>query len=156
MIKSSTVVQVMTSLRGDGNSRKSGGSVGGDDILFGGAGADRLGGKGGNDILYGGDDDDMLWGDDGDDLMYGGLGNDKLYGDKGMDTFALAAGEGTDMIMDFMAGEDLIGLADGLTFGQLTVSADGNDAVITAGDETLATVMKTSVGALTESAFMTV
>ena len=143
-------------LRGDGNSSKSGGSVGGDDILFGGAGSDRLGGKGGNDTLYGGEDDDMLWGDDGDDLMYGGLGNDKLYGGKGLDTFVLAAGEGTDMIMDFMAGKDLIGLAGGLTFGQLTVNADGDNAVIAAGDETLATVMNTGIDALTESAFMTV
>ncbi|MEO1386162.1 MAG: calcium-binding protein [Cyanobacteria bacterium J06634_6] len=143
-------------LRGDANSRKSGGPVGGDDIIFGGAGSDRIGGKGGNDTLYGGADDDQIWGDDGDDLIYGGLGDDKLYGGKGLDTFALAAGEGTDMIMDFMAGKDSIGLAGGLSFGQLTVSADGDDAIIAAGDEILATVRKTSVDALTESAFVTV
>lgn len=148
-------------LRGDINSRDSQGGVGGDDILFGGAGSDRLGGKGGNDMLYGGEDDDMLWGDDGDDVLYGGLGNDMLTGDnfsggQGADIFVLAAGEGADTITDFMAGEDLIGLAGGLTFGQLTVSADGDSAVVAAGDETLATVMNTGIDMLTESTFMTV
>lgn len=147
-------------LRGDNNSRSAGGAIGGDDLLFGGAGNDRLGGKGGNDSLYGESGDDILYGDAGDDLLYGGLGNDKLYGDdndsSGADTFFLAAGEGTDMIMDFEAGQDMIGLTGSLSFGQLTVSADGDNAVIAAGDETLATVMKTSVDALTESAFMTV
>ncbi|MEL7360380.1 MAG: alkaline phosphatase, partial [Cyanobacteria bacterium J06560_6] len=133
---------------------------GGDDLLFGGAGNDRLGGKGGNDKLYGESGDDILYGDAGDDLLYGGLGNDKLYGDdndsSGADTFFLAAGEGTDMIMDFEAGQDMIGLMGGLSFGQLTVSADGDNAVIAAGDETLATVMNTGVDALNETAFMTV
>ncbi|MEM8503704.1 MAG: alkaline phosphatase [Cyanobacteria bacterium P01_D01_bin.1] len=147
-------------IRGDNNSRSAGGMVGGDDILFGGAGNDRIGGKGGNDQLFGEEGDDALYGDAGDDLLRGGLGNDQLFGDdnasSGMDTFVLATGEGTDMIMDFVSGEDLIGLAGGLSFGQLTVSADGANAVIAAGDETLATVMKTSVDALTESAFVTV
>lgn len=147
-------------LRGDNNSRSAGGAIGGDDLLFGGAGNDRLGGKGGNDSLYGESGDDVLYGDAGDDLLYGGLGNDKLYGDdndsSGADTFFLAAGEGTDMIMDFEAGQDMIGLMGSLSFGQLTVSADGDNAVIAAGDETLATVMNTGVDALNESAFMTV
>ncbi len=149
-------------LRGDRNSRSAQtGEPGGDDIIFGGAGNDRIGGKSGNDTLYGDEGDDLIWGDDGDDLLYGGLGNDTLTGDnfsggQGADTFVLAAGEGTDTITDFMTGEDLIGLAGGLSFGQLTVTAEGANAVIAAGDETLATVMNTSVDALTESAFMTV
>ncbi|NJO71977.1 MAG: hypothetical protein HC825_10490, partial [Oscillatoriales cyanobacterium RM1_1_9] len=82
----------------------------------------------------------------GDDLIRGGLGNDKLYGDTGnssggLDTFVLAAGEGTDTIVDFEVGIDLIGLADGLTFSDLTLEPQlGNLAVIT-GDETLALVL---------------
>ncbi len=147
-------------LRGDNNSRSAGGMVGGDDIIFGGAGSDRIGGKGGNDQLFGEEGDDTLYGDAGDDLLYGGLGNDKLFGDdnasSGMDTFVLAIGEGTDMIMDFVSGEDMIGLAGGLSFGQLTVSADGANAAIAAGDETLATIMNTSIDSLTESAFVMV
>ncbi|MEO0808713.1 MAG: hypothetical protein AAFY33_20655, partial [Cyanobacteria bacterium J06643_4] len=149
-------------LRGDRNSRDAQtGEAGGDDLIFGGAGNDRIGGKSGNDRLFGDAGDDQIWGDDGDDLIRGGLGNDTLTGDnfsggQGADIFVLAAGEGTDTITDFMAGKDLIGLADGLSLGQLTISADGNNAVIAAGDETLATVMNTGVDALNESAFMTV
>ncbi|MEL6939723.1 MAG: calcium-binding protein [Cyanobacteria bacterium J06598_1] len=136
-------------LRGDNNSRSAGNSVGGDDILFGGAGADRLGGKGGNDTLYGGDDDDMLWGDKGDDLMFGGLGNDTASGGQGADTFVLAAGEGTDTITDFEVGTDLIGLAGGLSFGQLTLA----DNQIRLGDEVLTSLNNVSTSTLTSADF---
>ncbi|MEQ8380785.1 MAG: CAP domain-containing protein [Coleofasciculus sp. A1-SPW-01] len=134
-------------LRGDFNHRSSGGMVGGDDIIYGGKGNDRIGGKGGNDFLYGGDDHDRIWGDDGDDLLWGGLGDDTLTGDdfsggQGSDTFVLALGEGTDTIIDFHLGEDFLGLANGLTFEELTITqgSGGNKghALISSGDETLA------------------
>ncbi|MEL6381247.1 MAG: esterase-like activity of phytase family protein [Cyanobacteria bacterium J06626_18] len=128
-------------LRGDLNSRSSGGKVGGDDIIHGGAGNDRIGGKAGDDQLFGDAGDDAIWGDDGDDLLRGGLGNDTLTGDdfsrgQGSDTFVLAMGEGTDTIVDFEVGTDFIGLADGLTFADL--SFGGNEIV--AGGEVLAIV----------------
>jgi hypothetical protein len=50
---------------------------------------------------------------------------------------SLATGEGTDTIVDFEIGVDFIGLADGLTFADLSFT--GN--TITVGDETLATVV---------------
>ena len=140
-------------LRGDNNSRKAGGVVGGDDILLGGAGNDRIGGKGGNDQLFGEEGDDTLYGDAGDDLLFGGLGNDKLFGDdnasSGADTFVLAAGEGTDMIMDFETGKDLIGLAGGLSFGQLTLVANE----IRFGEEVLATLKGVEADTLTSVNF---
>ncbi|MEL7494659.1 MAG: alkaline phosphatase, partial [Cyanobacteria bacterium J06554_11] len=144
-------------LRGDTNSRKPGDDVGGDDIIFGGAGSDRIGGKGGNDTLVGGEDDDLIWGDDGDDLIFGGLGNDTLTGDnfsggQGTDTFVLAAGEGTDTIVDFEVGTDLIGLAGGLSFGQLTLMEDK----VLFGEEVLAMLNGVSTGTLTEVDFVAV
>lgn len=136
-------------LRGDLNRRNNQLGVSGDDILYGGAGDDRLGGKGGNDSLFGGEGSDRLWGDDGDDLLRGGLGDDVLIGDdasggQGADTFVLAAGEGSDTIRDFEIGTDVIGLADGLSFADLSFS--GSD--ILAGDEILATVQGISAAQL--------
>ena len=146
-------------LRGDLNSRSAQVGIGDDDIIFGGAGSDRIGGKGGNDRLFGEAGDDRIFGDDGDDLIRGGPGNDTLTGDdnsggSGSDTFVLAVGEGTDTITDFEVGIDLIGLADGLTFGSLSVVVQGANTLISAGDETLAELL--GVSSLTERAFVPV
>ena len=148
-------------LRGDYNSRDPGGEIGGDDIIFGGEGNDQIGGKGGNDQLLGGAGDDSLWGDDGDDLLRGGLGDDTLVGDdfsggSGDDIFVLAVGEGTDTIKDFQVGNDLIGLADSLSFGSLSVVSHGNDTFINVNDETLAVVLGVNAAELSQSAFTVV
>ncbi|MBE9060908.1 Ig-like domain-containing protein [cf. Phormidesmis sp. LEGE 11477] len=144
-------------LRGDLNSRKSQVGVGNDDVIFGGAGRDRIGGKGGNDTLFGGDDDDRIWGDDGDDILRGGLGNDTLTGDdfsggQGADTFVLAAGEGTDTIVDFEIERDFIGLADGLTLGSLSFEGES----ILFGEQTLAVLTGVDTTGLTADTFVTV
>ena len=141
-------------LRGDLNDRGAGGTIGGDDILWGGSGRDRLGGKAGNDTLFGGDGDDALWGDDGDDLLQGGLGNDTLTGDdfsggSGADIFVLASGMGTDLIVDFEIGTDLIGLADGLTFDELSFAGSR----INLGGETLAVIDRFDATTLTAANF---
>ncbi|MFG6094838.1 glycerophosphodiester phosphodiesterase family protein [Leptothoe sp. ISB3NOV94-8A] len=148
-------------LRGDLNSRDSQRGIGGDDLIFGGAGNDRIGGKGGNDELFGDAGDDHIWGDDGDDLLQGGLGNDTLVGDdfgrgRGADTFVLAAGQGTDTILDFEVGTDLIGLADGLSFSDLSLGQHGDAAVISFGTEDLALLNGVAASALTETAFTVV
>ena len=130
-------------LRGDRHNRGAGGTVGGDDVIYGGDGDDFIGGKAGDDSLYGESGDDFIWGDHGDDLLRGGLGDDTLTGDdasggSGSDTFVLALGEGTDTIVDFTLGEDLIGLADGLMFGQLAITQADDNTLIQVGEETLA------------------
>ncbi|MEM9804603.1 MAG: CAP domain-containing protein [Cyanobacteria bacterium P01_D01_bin.56] len=148
-------------LRGDLNERApSGGIKDGDDLIFGGAGNDYIGGKGGNDTLVGGTGNDMIWGDDGDDILRGGLGNDTLTGDNfsggsGADTFILAAGAGTDLIMDFELGTDRIGLADGLTFADLSFGQSDGMATIslTNGGEVLAEVKDVMPDALTNEMF---
>jgi len=143
-------------LRGDRNFSGAGGNTGGDDIIYGGAGRDRIGGKGGDDKLYGEAGNDMLYGDNGDDLLRGGLGNDRLTGGRGSDTFVLAAGEGTDTIRDFQVGEDRIGLAGGLSFGQLSVVQSGQNTRVLFGEETLAILRQVNATALTEAAFVTI
>ncbi|MER3435311.1 MAG: alkaline phosphatase [Leptolyngbya sp. ERB_1_1] len=113
--------------RGDLNSVDAqNGESGGNDIIYGGAGNDRISGKSGNDQLYGEAGDDILVGDNGDDLLWGGLGNDTLMGNNfsggsGSNTFVLAAGEGTDTIIDFQVGRDRIALANELAFSDLSI-----------------------------------
>ena len=141
-------------LREDSNSRNSGGTVGGNDVLDGGGGNDRIGGKAGDDILLGGPGNDQLWGDDGDDILRGGLGNDTLTGDdnsggQGSDIFVFAAGEGTDKIKDFELGTDFIGLAGGLSFDDLTLTGKK----ILLGNETLVK-MNINTSALSEADFV--
>ena len=117
------------------------------DKLYGGVGKDTLLGGDNDDLLEGGKDDDWLlggagkdklYGDDGDDLLRGGLGNDSLKGEGGNDIFVLALGEGIDSIQDFRQGQDLLGLADGLTFGQLDILQQGNKTFIEYDNEVLA------------------
>ena len=149
-------------LRGDLNQSNPQDDVpGGDDTISGGVGDDLIGGKSGNDSLFGDEGNDTLWGDDGDDILVGGLGNDTLIGDNfssgaGSDTFVLAVGAGTDTIVDFEVGTDVIGLADGLTFIGISLATQGDDTLIQAGTETLAIVQGVNATDLTEDAFVPV
>ena len=108
-----------------------------------------LNGGNGKDTLIGGSNDDTLDGGNGKDILNGGAGNDIVTGGNGKDTFVLAAGEGTDTITDFGNGPDVIGLAGGLTF--LDLSFTGSDIIF--GSETLATLTGIDTTTLTESNF---
>lgn len=141
-------------LRGDENSRSPGGTVGGNDIIYGGLGDDQIGGKTGNDQLFGDEGNDRIWGDDGDDLIDGGLGNDTLTGDdfsggQGSDTFVLAVGEGTDTIVDFEVGIDLLALKGDLSADELSISQVGSDTEVSFGSEILAILTGVNAAGLT-------
>ncbi len=102
----------------------------GDDYLAGNQGADTLNGGDGNDTLNGGKDNDILTGDTGDDWLRGDFGNDTLIGGGNLDTFVLTEGYGSDIILDFQNGEDLLGLAAGLTFSQLAITQSSGATLI--------------------------
>ena len=117
----------------------------GNDLLFGGNGRDTLnGGKGddtlnggrGKDELYGLGGNDSLVGGNGRDTLDGGTGNDTLEGGRGRDLFVVAPDTGTDAIADFELGKDRIGLAEGLTFEELSFFGSN----ILFNSETLATL----------------
>ncbi|VEP12628.1 hypothetical protein H1P_1570013 [Hyella patelloides LEGE 07179] len=120
----------------------------GNDTINGGNGDDLLAGNGNNDNMTGGDGNDTLLGGSGNDTMRGGVGDDLLSGRGGDDVYVLASGEGTDIIESFRLGADRIGLADGLTFGDLTFA--GND--ILSFGETLVT-LNIATDRLSESDF---
>lgn len=71
--------------------------LGGDDIIYGGAGNDTIFGGGGGDVLVGGA---------GKDLLYGGEGSDVFAFVKRTDSGTLVAAR--DVIYDFVQGEDFI------------------------------------------------
>ncbi|MDF2387722.1 cadherin-like domain-containing protein [Nostoc ellipsosporum NOK] len=124
----------------------------GDGLMDGGAGNDTLNGGNGSDTLIGGGGVDYLYGGNGNDLLYGGTGSDILTGNNGNDIFAFAVGEGTDTITDFSKGSDLIGLYGGLSFGQLSFSA--NNILVTSTNEVLATLSGINTTTLTAADFV--
>lgn len=61
-------------------------------------------------------------GGEGDDTLIGAGGTDLLIGGAGRDVLVLGVGAGTDTLVDFQKGQDLMGLSGGLTFNQLRVT----------------------------------
>ncbi len=126
---------------------------------------DTLEGDTDNNPLEGEDEQDTLTGSTRKDqlsdpaaddiLLRGGIGNNQLSGGAGIDTFVLAPGEGTDTITDFMVDQDRIGLAEGLSFGQLTITQDGSDTLIklTSDNEILAILSGVQSNSLTAANF---
>ena len=139
----------------------------GDDILNGNQDSDTVWGGEGNDLVRGGQEDDLVSGGTGDDTVYGDIGNDTicgcegndlLIGNSGRDIFVLATGRGSDIINDFVIGEDLLKLVNNLTFSNLTITqGSGNEAAdtlirVTATNEILASLIGVSASSITASA----
>ncbi len=118
---------------GDGNDKLWGGD--GTDIVFGGDGSDKLYGEDGNDVLSGGAGNDSLLGGDGADTLTGGTGDDKLWGGDDADVFVFHAGDGSDTIMDFGMGDELIFEGAEFSLEDMNVTQSGDDAIITFGDD---------------------
>jgi Ca2+-binding RTX toxin-like protein len=120
-----------------------------DDIIYGGFGNDRIYGDVGND---------QIWGEDGNDEIWGGLGNDTLRGGLGRDTFVLGVGQGTDSIMDFRLGEDLIAGASGLRFDALLITQQGRDTLISDRNtnQSLALLSGINASSLTRNSFISI
>ncbi len=91
---------------------------------------DLIPGVDGHDLLYGGKGNDTIDGGAGFDMIAGHQGDDVLIGGTGGDCFDFALGHGNNIIVDFEDGIDVIGLRDGLSFEQLTISQIGDDTRI--------------------------
>lgn len=132
----------------------------GDDLLRGATGNDTLLGGKGSDRLLAGDNDDLLNGGDGNDTLQGDTGQNVLVGGNGSDLFILNSSQGIDIITDFEMTQDLIGLADNLTFAQLTITqgidSNGNDTLISFLGEAIAIISGIQATTLASNNFISI
>ena len=128
---------------GSGNDIVNGGK--GRDLVSLGAGNDRYSdtsqaGINGRDHVNGGSGNDTIHSGAGADTLIGGSGNDQLTGGAGADQFVFKQGDGSDSVLDFKVGVDLIRITTGavdlsdISFQQLggdvQVSFVGTDILI--------------------------
>ena len=126
---------------------------GDNDRLFGGAGNDVLKGESGEDSLNGEDGNDYLHGGTGADIVIGGGGNDTLLGGTDADTFVFADDAGSDTILDWEDGLDVLdfaGVASVTAFAVLTITEVSGTQTDIAYDDGTGTVTLTI---LSSSAF---
>jgi len=112
-----------------------GASVGGNGLVYGGAGADAINAGAGKDTVFAGSGDDLAAGYDGDDFIDGGAGNDIVYG--GGQADILFGGQGNDQLAggdgdDLLAGEDEISsdTVSQLTGDDTLSGGAGNDTLL--------------------------
>jgi hypothetical protein len=121
------------------------------DIILGNEAANWIEGNDGRDELIGGDGADMVVGGSGNDLLMGGnyyatlnlLVDDAvnvLTGGRGGDVFAVGLGLGYEIVTDFQAGADKIGLTSGIRKSDLSIIKDSGNIFVSVGDNLLAIV----------------
>jgi len=96
-----------------------------------------------------------ITGSDFHDLLAGDGGNNTLVGGEGCDWFRFDADFGADTIGDFQDGSDAIWFTDNReigSFDQLTITQNGDDAVISHGSDTV-TVTGVDASVLTADDF---
>ncbi|WP_254567145.1 DUF4347 domain-containing protein [Oscillatoria sp. HE19RPO] len=123
----------------------------GNDFLNGNRGDDTLFGGEGNDTLHGGKENDILNGGNGNDVLWGDLGNDTLIGGTGEDIFVFREGDGINFVVDFEVGIDRIGLAEGLTTAQLSITEGTGVTNISVGGELLVVLNNVEASMITPS-----
>ncbi len=133
-------------------------TIRGDDIanvIEGGNGLDLVFAFGGNDLVRGGAGNDSIDGGLGDDTLFGGLGDDLLTGGAGNDRFCFdIRGGGSDRIVDFQDGRDLIDLRGlGLSFNGIAITNVGQSYMMVGAFGTI-TVSGAERGVMTSADFI--
>lgn len=125
-----------------------------DGTMVGLGGKDTINGNNGDDLILGGGNSDSMNGGKGDDVIFSGAGKDRSTGGSGKDTFIVARNSGFDTIQDFRVGQDHIGLADDLTFQDLSFSRWGRGTLVKAGNEKVAWLDGVNPNQLSASSFV--
>ncbi len=111
----------------------------GNDTFFFGNGNNTIYGNGGGDRFTTGSGNDLIYGGNGDDVVNSGTGEDVIYLNGGRDRVVLTAGQGSATIYGFDS-DDTINLGSGVSRGKVMISRIGQDTVLTAGEDRLATL----------------
>ncbi|MBO6504050.1 MAG: M10 family metallopeptidase C-terminal domain-containing protein [Kordiimonadaceae bacterium] len=110
----------------------------GDDFIVSNEGDDSVAGQDGNDLIETHIGNDTLRGGSGDDTLRPGRGDDVMSGGAGEDIFVIGRLWGNDTITDFDMAEDFLDFrGSGLDIADLTIAADGNNTIISNGDNSL-------------------
>jgi Ca2+-binding RTX toxin-like protein len=116
----------------------------------------------GNNVLRGESGDDTLTGGANSDVLVGGSGTDVLTGDAGDDFFVFNSLVGTDVVEDFVAGDDIlqidmsdIAIGNGDTTIDLGVTISGSMEWNGDNELVIATDALTSISAADVAAYMT-
>ena len=80
---------------------------------------------------------DVLIGGSGNDTLMGFQGGTRLIGNGGADLFVVQNKIGLDQAIDFTDGQDKLMLANGLTFGSLKITQQGQDTLISSQNTAL-------------------
>lgn len=128
----------------------------GDTVINGYAGNDVIKASWGNDQLFGGAGRDKLIGQAGNDRLDGGKGNDTLTGGSGADTFIFRGKFGSDKIIDFHAGQDviLVDVAGYDSFATLDMTTKNGNTIISFDNGSSIKVAGITAAELSEQSFV--
>jgi hypothetical protein len=129
----------------------------GDDLIYAGSGNDIINAGNGNNTIYAaegknqittGNGDDLIYAGSGNNLISTGTGNDTVYVGSGLNRFILAAGLDSVTIYDFTSNDQISRGAGLSSNASLTVSISGDDTLISAGSDLLATLKWTQLSSV--------
>lgn len=122
-----------------------------------GNGSNRIYAGSGDDTLILGESDRLAGAEGADRFFVTNGGNNTMTGGAGADQFWIATAEipkAANTITDFTIDEDVIGIAGlGIGYEDISVTSQGNDALISVNDSDLGIVQNIDVNSLSESDF---
>lgn len=113
--------------------------AGGDDFVNAGDGNNLIYGNGGQDQFFTGVGNDVIYGAGGNEVFSTGSGDDVIYTNGGRDRLILSKGSGSVTVYGF-GSDDSISLGTDLTRTQVSFTVSGQDTLVQAGSDLLATL----------------